>query len=259
MTLKAVIFNLDGTLAETEELHRQAFNAAFAEAGHDWNWTPEIYAGLLSIEGGLERIRAYVERARPRDLARLENEGRLAALHARKSDIYASLLEESAHLRPGVARLLSDARSSGLKIGVCTSSRRESFEALVLSALGFEALDWFAAVVSGDDLPVRKPAPDPYLLTLERLGVPACAAIAIEDGAHGVQSALRAGVDVVAAPGLYASDDDLDGALIVVSDLGERAAPFETLQGDPGRHSFVSVEALRDWKARAEAERDAAA
>lgn len=260
MTLQAIIFDVDGTLAETEELHRAAFNAAFAEAGQDWSWDRGLYADLLEVEGGLERIRAYVERARPRDLARLENERRLEAIHARKTEIYASMLEDgAARLRPGVARLLRDARSAGVRIGVCTTSRRDSFEALILNAFGFEALDWFAAIVSGDDPVARKPSPEPYLLALERLGVPAAAAMAIEDSARGVAAANAAGLRVIAAPGLYTAKEDFSDALLTLSDLGEPGAPFDVIAGDPGHHSFVSVEALRRWKAEACAPGDAAA
>lgn len=250
MVLQAVIFDVDGTLAETEELHRAAFNQAFARLGQDWEWDRALYAELLAVEGGSARLRAYVERARPRELAYLENEGVFDDLHAAKVEAFQSLLEEGAHLRPGVARLIADIRSAGLKLAVCTTSGRETFEGLILNAFGFEALDWFDAVVAREDVEAVKPDPAPYLLTLERLGVTPEAAMVIEDSGRGVASARGAGIEAVAAPGLYTRGDDFSGALTVLSDLGEPGAPFDVLAGDPGPFSFVSVDALRVWHAR---------
>ena len=142
MTLQAVIFDVDGTLAETEELHREAFNEAFAAAGLDWHWDPDLYRELLAVEGGLARIRAYAEARHPRDLAMMEAEGRLRMLHADKTARFLTLLEDAA-LRPGVARLLEDLRTSGLRIAACTTASRETFEGLILNAFGFDALGWF--------------------------------------------------------------------------------------------------------------------
>lgn len=259
MTLNALIFDVDGTLAETEELHREAFNAAFAAAGRGWSWDRAHYAELLEVEGGLARLRAFVEKAAPRELANLEHDGALEAIHAAKSEIYLSLVEQGAPLRPGVARLLRDARSAGLKLAACTTSSRDAFEALILATFGFEALDWFSAVVTREDVNAVKPDPAPYRETLARLGVAPEAAMVIEDSARGIAAARAAGIDVVAAPGLYTRSDDLSGALLVVSDLGEPGAPFEVLSGDPGSFGYVSPDALAFWHARTRGGQGAAA
>lgn len=259
MTLEAVIFDVDGTLAETEELHRAAFNDAFARHGRDWRWDAASYHELLAVEGGLARLRAFVERVAPRELANLEHAGELEAIHATKSDLYLSLVEEGAPLRPGVARLLHDVRSAGLKLAACTTSSRANFEALILNALGFEALEWFGAVVTREDVEAVKPDAAPYRATLARLGVAADRAIVIEDSARGVAAARGAGIDVIAAPGLYTRGEDLSGALMALSDLGEPAAPFEVLAGDPGPFRHVSTDALAFWHARAREGADAAA
>ena len=168
-------------------------------------------------------------------------------------------LSKSTWLRPGVARLLSDVRSSGLKLAVCTTSGRETFEGLLLNAFGFEALDWFAAVVTREDVTAVKPDPAPYLATLERLGAPAEAAVVIEDSGRGVASARAAGIEAIAAPGLYTRGDDFADARLVLSDLGEPSEPFEVLAGDPGPFSYVSADALRLWHARGCGAEDAAA
>lgn len=259
MTLKAVIFDVDGTLAETEELHRAAFNAAFRQAGLDWNWDRALYHELLAVEGGLARIRHYVETRRPRDLARMENEGALERLHEAKTAAFLGMLEEGAGLRPGVARLVEDARSAGLRLAACTTSTRETFEGLILNALGFDALDWFAAVVTREDVEAVKPDPAPYRRVLQRLGVAPHEAVVIEDSARGVAAARGAGLPVIAAPGLYTRDEDFSGALLALSDLGEPLAPFEVIAGDPGPWTCVTAEALAAWRARSRATEDAAA
>jgi HAD superfamily hydrolase (TIGR01509 family) len=259
MTLKAVIFDVDGTLAETEELHRAAFNAAFRAAGLDWEWDRDRYRELLAVEGGLPRLRHYVERHHPRDLARMELEGRLESLHAAKASLFVSMLEEGTGLRPGVARLIEDARSSGLKLAACTTAARDTFEGLILGGLGFEALEWFVAVVTREDLDAVKPDPAPYRLTLERLGLRPDEAIVIEDSARGIAAARGAGLEAVAAPSLYSRGEDFSDALLTVSDLGEPQAPFETLSGDPGRFDCVTADALRVWHARARGGEGAAA
>jgi len=162
-------------------------------------------------------------------------------------------------LRPGVARLIAEARSTGLRVAACTSSLRANFEGLIVAALGFEALDAFSVVVTSEDVTALKPDPAPYLLALERLGLGPDAAIVIEDNARGVASARAAGLGVIASPGLYSRDDAHEGALLTLSDLGEPQAPFEVLAGDPGPFSHVSTEALRFWHDRAGRGRGAAA
>jgi HAD superfamily hydrolase (TIGR01509 family) len=250
MTLRAIIFDVDGTIADTESLHLRAFNRAFADAGLDWHWDDAAYDDLLSIEGGLARIRAWVEDHRPRDLAWAEGEGALTALHAAKSAIYLRTLEnEGLPLRPGVRRLIHEARSQGIALGVCTTSSRLNFEALILNAMGFEALDWFGAVITGDDVTAPKPDPQGYAAACARLGVAPQDAVAIEAGPRGLAAARAAGLTVIACPGRGSRADDMAGAALVLSDLGDPGQPFEVLRGDPGHHGHVTLDALRDWTA----------
>lgn len=250
MTLEAVILDVDGTIADTEDLHRRAFNAAFAAHGQDWAWDEATYHDLLAVHGGQARMRAWVEDHRPRDLARLEQEGAFEAIHATKTDLFLSLAEDAAVLRPGVTRLLRDLRSSGLKFAVCASCARSTFEALIVSALGFDALDWFHAVVTREDTPEGTPAPDRFRHTLRLLGVAPENAIAIEDNGRGVDAAADAGIDVIAVPCRWTRDDDLSRAFLVLSDLGEAQSPFEVLRGDPGPFNRVSAESLAFWHDR---------
>ncbi|MGG7568292.1 HAD family hydrolase [Rhodovulum sp. DZ06] len=248
MTLRAIIFNVNGTLADTEPLHLRAFNRAFRDAGFDWVWDDATYARLLSVEGGLPRIRAWVEEHHPRDLAALENAGTLEALHAAKSDLYLRKLEANGvPMRPGVMRLIRDAASEGVKLGVVTTSSRENFEALILNSMGFEALDWFGAVITGDDVSALKPDPEGYVKACAALGVDPADAVAIEDGPRGVTAAAAAGMRVIACPGRASPMAPVPGAAMTLTDLGEPGAPFDVIAGDPGHWSYVSCESLRAW------------
>jgi beta-phosphoglucomutase-like phosphatase (HAD superfamily) len=88
--VKALIFDVDGTLAETEEIHRQAFNDTFAKLDLDWTWDRALYCELLRVTGGKERILHYLVRYRPDEA--LLSEERVRAIHALKTDRYTELL-----------------------------------------------------------------------------------------------------------------------------------------------------------------------
>lgn len=214
--LKALIFDVDGTLAETEEYHRRAFNAAFAAAGQDVEWTVDQYCELLKVTGGKERIAAYFER-RGAPLA----PERIAQLHAVKNTLYArQLADGAAGLRPGVQRLLREAASARLKLGIATTTTPVNLDALLRPLLGPKWASRFAAVVAGDEVARKKPAPDVYRACLERLALEPGEAVAIEDSAAGVAAASAAGLAVVATPSLYTSADDFSAADAVVPHLG---------------------------------------
>lgn len=221
MSIQALIFDVDGTLAETEEAHRAAFNQTFAEFGLDWVWDQALYAKLLRVAGGKERIRAFVQRHRP-ETAGTGLDLRVAALHKRKTEIYTAHVATGAvGLRPGIARLVDQARRAGLRLAVATTTTRANVFAL-MAGTGLEP-DWFAAIACADDAPLKKPHPQVYHLALSRLGLPAAACRAIEDSANGVRAAQAAGIAVVMTPSLYTQDDARDGALAVWPDL-ERVA-----------------------------------
>lgn len=218
MTLRALIFDVDGTLAETEELHRACFNAAFAEAGLDWLWEPAEYRRLLAVTGGKERIRAH-ERA----LGTLPmDEDTLASLHARKTALYGERMAAGeVRLRPGVDALIREARARGLALAVATTTSRPNVDALCRAAWGSAAESVFDAVAAGDEVAAKKPAPDVYRLALRRLGIGPSEALAFEDSEAGVSSAKAAGIRVVAAPSLYTAHQDLSAAAVLVPDLAD--------------------------------------
>ena len=174
MALRALIFDVDGTLAETEELHRRAFNDAFAAAGLAWSWDEALYRDLLRVTGGKERIRHYIE-AHAADTC-IERTDAVRDLHRDKTARYTAFAEEGAlELRSGIASLISDARDAGLRLAIATTTSRENVDALIGATFRKNPFD---VVAAGDDVPAKKPAPDIYLLALELLGLPAADCVA---------------------------------------------------------------------------------
>ena len=167
MTLKALIFDVDGTLAETEEAHRTAFNRTFAASELGWDWSIDEYTYLLETTGGKERMRRYRD-----DLGTSQpSEERIVKLHKIKTGIYAEILASGGlDLRPGVADLIASARHAGLRIAVATTTNRPNVDALCQSCWGRVAEEIFDVIAAGDEVVAKKPAPDVFLLALKLLG-----------------------------------------------------------------------------------------
>ena len=248
-SLQAVIFDVDGTLAQTEiDGHRVAFNQAFAEAGLSWHWSPETYTGLLAVTGGKERLRAYVAAHEPQRLASADFGTWLARLHQRKSAIYSELVQAGAiTLRPGVARLIDELRVAGIRLAVATTTTRSSLDSLIRANFACETDEIFAVIGAGDVVASKKPAPDVYCWVLERLRLPAAACLAIEDSEAGLRSAQGAGVSTLITVSSEGPAADLIGALSVVSDLGEPACPARHIAGLPLRGACVDLAQLQAW------------
>lgn len=219
-SLRALIFDVDGTLAETEELHRRAFNAAFAEAGLSWHWSRRRYRALLAVTGGKERLRHFLEAEAPPGAERLETARAVAALHAAKTRHYLALLErEGGALRPGVRALVEAARAAGLRLAIATTTSPANVEALVRLGFGCASAALFEVVAAGDAVARKKPDPAVYRLALARLGLAPEACLAFEDSANGLAAARGAGLATVVTPGLYTSGEDFAGAALVVGSL----------------------------------------
>jgi HAD superfamily hydrolase (TIGR01509 family) len=216
---RALIFDVDGTLAETEELHRQAFNEAFARAGMDWRWEQAVYKQLLRVAGGKERIRAFDRMRRsPHPLS----DGDIADLHRIKTARFVDLLvKQGRPLRPGVHALISAARARGQRLAIATTTSRANIDALLPAVLGKHWSDSFEVIVAGDEVSRKKPAPDVYLEALSRLQLSGPDCLAIEDSANGLVAAVQAEIPVLITRSLYFQDDDFTGALLVLDDLSE--------------------------------------
>ncbi|GAB4436083.1 MAG: HAD family hydrolase [Rhodocyclaceae bacterium] len=219
---EALVFDVDGTLADTEaDGHRVAFNAAFREAGLDWEWDEALYGELLAVTGGKERIRLYVERMQPQFARLPDYDERIALLHRAKTRHYTAAAHGGAiPLRPGVARLLREARDAGRRMAIATTTTPENIAALLVPSLGAEAMSWFEVVGAGDVVPRKKPAPDIYLWVLERLRLAPADCLAFEDSENGLRAALAAGLPTLVTPSGYTRGQCFDGALAVLPDLG---------------------------------------
>lgn len=206
---KALIFDVDGTLAETErDGHRPAFNQAFAECGLHWHWDEALYGKLLGVTGGKERIRHYAEYNAPETARRPDFTTLVQQLHAKKTAHYLHIVNAGqVPLRPGVAALIHAARAAGLRLAIATTTTPENVTALLRASLAPDAAEWFEVIGAGDIVPAKKPAPDIYQWVLDRLDLPAADCLAIEDSENGLRSALAAGLRCVVTVSEYTAEE----------------------------------------------------
>lgn len=242
--LRAFIFDVDGTLADTErDGHRLAFNRAFIESGLSWEWSVELYGELLAVTGGKERIQHYIERYSPKFPAPADVKAFIAQLHAAKTKSYTQLLAEGAiPLRPGVKRLLQEARQRGIRLAIATTTTPANVTALLENTLQPEGSGWFEVIAAGDIVPQKKPAADIYYYALQQLGLEARECLAFEDSFNGLVSALKAGIQTVITVNEYTQTQDFSGASLVLDHLGEPMMPFHVLSGKADGSTHFTVE-----------------
>lgn len=228
LNISALVFDVDGTLADTEEAHREAFNRAFLAHGLEFCWSRALYRELLQVTGGKERLAAFFERIRLTVGERRRLSGLIPGLHATKTAFYRHRIERGGvPMRPGVRRLMIEARAAGVRLAIASTTSPANVSALLEGALGNEALDEFSVIATGDAVPRKKPAPDIYLLALGRLGVTARCAVAFEDSAIGVAAAKAAGLFTVATPSPWTREQDFAAADLVLPSLADPDSPLE--------------------------------
>ncbi|MDH5191992.1 MAG: HAD family hydrolase [Gammaproteobacteria bacterium] len=252
MALEALIFDVDGTLSETErDGHLVAFNRAFKEAGLDWHWSEALYGELLAVTGGKERIRFYLDKyntgfERPDNLDEF-----IAGLHASKTSHYVDLLATGGiPLRKGVIRLLDEARAEGLRLAIATTTTVDNVTALLEHAVSSEAIDWFEVIGAGDVVPAKKPAPDIYNYVLEKMNLKPEQCMAFEDSANGIKSAGGAGLPIIITVDSYTTHHDFTGARLILDNMGEPDQPFKVIGGShasvvTGDDKYLNIDLVR--------------
>lgn len=251
MALEALIFDVDGTLANTErDGHLVAFNLAFEKSGLDWVWSNELYHKLLDVTGGRLRIAHYVNDygadCQCDDLERFA-----AELHQLKTDIYVRLVNEGKiPLRPGVERLFHEARQAGLRLAIATTTTLANVEALIVNTLGEKALDWFEVIGAGSVVENLKPSGEIYHWVLDQMQLSADKAIAFEDSYNGIVAAREANLNTLITTNAYTQTHQFDGAMAVLSNLGEPDKPFSMIEGDQTSHNYVNLDYLQELYAK---------
>ena len=237
MKLEALIFDVDGTLADTELAHLAAFNQAFAQEGIGWQWDVPLYTQLLEVSGGKERMLHYWRQVRP-DVTDLGNgvQATVARLHELKTAAYEQAVRDGAvQLRPGVLKLIEAAHAEGLRLAIATTTSAVNIVALLRRAIGPDWQRFFTVVEDASTAPRKKPDPMVYQQTLARLAVPAAACLAFEDSANGLMAARTAKLATIVTPNDFTAHHDVTGALRVLPDL-----------------AGVSVAQLREWHAQSQ-------
>ena len=220
MSIEALIFDVDGTMADTEEAHRVAFNLAFERYRLGWAWQPAEYRELLKITGGKERMAHYIDHldVPPQERRRLSM--LLPDIHAEKTRFYSSFVADGAvPLRDGVAALLDEALAAGYLLAIASTTTAVNIDALLQSTLGPRGLDMFSAIACGDQVRAKKPAPDIYRLALRGLGMLPEHAIAFEDSPNGLRAAATAGLRTVVTPTFWTEGGDFTAAALLLPGL----------------------------------------
>lgn len=227
--LNALIFDVDGTLADTESVHLLAFNQAFKEMGMDWVWTLEMYLELLNISGGKERILHYWKQVNP-DIKSIDAQAlqdRIGRIHELKTAAYESAVNSGAvSLRPGVLKLMDEALKAGLQLAIATTTSPVNIAALMRHAVGEDWRMNFTAIGDASTAPIKKPHPQVYLQMIEALALPAGQCLAFEDSNNGLRAATAAGLLTIITPNPFTAHHDFTGALKVVPDLSQVTLPL---------------------------------
>jgi len=232
--MRALVFDVDGTIADTEEAHRRAFNEAFRRHDLALDWPPEVYRVLLRIAGGKERLRSV---GLAPDL--------VAAVHRTKTELYvASVARGETPLRPGIARIVKEAAARRVPLAIATTSSEPNVHALLRATIGPEAIAAFRVLACGDVVAAKKPAPDVYRHALAGLGVEPHDAVAIEDSAIGLAAAKAAGLYTVVTRSPWTDDDDVTAADLVFPHLGDPSSPLEGADAARAGGPFVTLERL---------------
>lgn len=229
---KALIFDCDGVIVESEELHRVTYNQCWAAEGLSFEWSVPFYEMLQnSIGGGREKMRWYfTEYGWPArvagasddpDVAR-RREDLLDTLVKTKTALYRKLIEDGeAVVRPGVLRLMDEAAHRGLRLAICSAANKEAVRVVLDRLVGPDRLAKFDLIIAGDMVSRKKPDPLIYNIAREKLQVSKEDCVVIEDSQIGLQAGLAAGMNVVITHTPYTKSQVFDGATAIYPGLGD--------------------------------------
>jgi HAD superfamily hydrolase (TIGR01509 family) len=247
MKLKGIIFDVDGTMADTEELHRQAFNEAFLEFNLNWHWSKNDYYKLLFISGGKERFKICLNEDKELKSKIIDPHLFIEELHQCKSNHYRRILSNGhIQLRPGIERLINEAQDKGLQLGIATSSCLANLNTLINRTLNIDPKEIFNTIISSDNVTDKKPSPIVYQCALAGLGLRPETCVAIEDTQNGNTAALNAGLQTIITTHSYTIDNDFTGASLVTKHLGDPKNTFKASHGYAYDKSYVDVELLNN-------------
>lgn len=243
--LRGLLLDFDGTMAHTESAHRLAYNRAFADLGLDWHWSAELYAELLEVAGGRERLRFYLERYEPELFGSARAERLIDELHRVKSRHFRAIAP-AVPLRAGIQRLMYEAYFARVRIAVVTTASKSGVEALLSQDSALRPMIEFIA--GGETVARKKPAPDVYQWALARLDLAPNECVAIEDSNIGLRSARGAGLATIVTVSTYTADDDFSGAAAVVSELGDYDRRARSIAGPCPANCIVDLAFLRGFR-----------
>lgn len=251
VTLRAVLFDVDGTLADTEALgHRPAYNKAFRELGLPFRWGPKLYRKLLCQPGGRERLKHFFQNyesecgERAGEI-RTDLDGWVARVHDLKSHHFRRYMRKGrVPLRAGIARLMREARLAGRELAIVTNASRKTLLPVLKYSMGPELAAEVAVIASGEEVARKKPAPDLYRLALQRLGIAPHECVALEDSEMGLAAAHAAGVAAIVTANADTLGQDFEAAALVVSSLGEPGAPTRVLKGQLSGPGWITIATL---------------
>lgn len=230
--LKAIFFDMDGTIIDTEkDGHRVAFNEAFARLGINAEWDVAKYHQLLQIAGGKERMKFFFQGEGKEFLpAEKSIDDFVQQLHLLKTEIFVSLIESSKlPLRPGIKRLMQEAKEKGILIGICTTSNEKAVKAIVNSLLADIKID---LILAGDIVANKKPDPEIYLLALQKTGLAGDEVLVVEDSENGLIAGKAAGIKVLVTVNEYTKNENMTGAETVITSLGNENEKAQVLAGN---------------------------
>ncbi|MEE2694803.1 MAG: HAD-IA family hydrolase [Pseudomonadota bacterium] len=246
MLLSAVLFDVDGTIAETEDFHRKSFNESFREFNLDWFWDEAIYKELINIGGGKERIEHYIKRAWPEMLDYKNLTKYINSIHKVKNEVFEDyILESEIKPRPGVIRLIKELKENNIRIAIVSSNSEKSLHTLFKKGLNINPKKTFDLIAHGECTKNKRPSPEIYEWVLEKLRLPPQSCVAIEDSPRGVESAKNANLNILATPSIFTKDEDFSDAKLIVSDLGEIDRPFNKIKGETFGNKIVNLDLLK--------------